>query len=164
LHGPPIRTSQQDRAGLRNAAKAIRKMMSGRLFLGGHSYGGRQASMLAAEDESAADGLLLLSYPLHPPQRPEQLRTAHLPKLTNPALFIHGTRDPFGSPAEMESALKLISAPTSLVMIEGAAHELGTNRGKQKGNQEVAERVWQAFRTFFGFGGHAGSACQKSPG
>jgi uncharacterized protein len=75
------------------------------MFLGGHSYGGRQASMLAAEEPDLAAGLLLLSYPLHPPRRPARLRTAHFPKLTTPALFVHGTRDPFGSMDEMRAAV-----------------------------------------------------------
>ena len=151
LHGPPIGTSKEDREGLRNAANTVRKLTAGRVLLGGHSYGGRQASMLAAEDQTAADGLLLLSYPLHPPRRPEQLRTAHLPKLKTRALFVHGSRDPFGSPAEVEAALKLIPAPTQLVVIEGAGHELGPGPGKQIDDHHLAERVWEASRNFFGF-------------
>jgi uncharacterized protein len=151
LHGPPIGTSKEDREGLRNAANAVRQLTAGRVLLGGHSYGGRQASMLAAEDQTAADGLLLLSYPLHPPRRPEQLRTAHLPKLKTRALFVHGSRDPFGSPAEIETALKLIPAPTQLVVIEGAGHELGPVRGKHMDDHHLAERVWEASRNFFGF-------------
>jgi len=107
--------------------------------------------MLAAEDQTAADGLLLLSYPLHPPRRPEQLRTAHLPKLKTRALFVHGSRDPFGSPAEVEDALKLIPAPTQLVVIEGAGHDLGPVPGKQIDDHHLAERVWEASRNFFGF-------------
>ena len=69
----------QDREGLRNAVAALRKIVPGRVFLGGHSYGGRQASMLAASDPQVTPALLLLSYPLHPPQKTQQLRTAHFP-------------------------------------------------------------------------------------
>ena len=75
--------------------------------------------------------LLLLSYPLHPPRKPEQQRTQHLPDLRTPALFVHGTRDPFGTIAELEQALKMIPAKTKLLVIEGAGHDLGF-KGKAK--------------------------------
>ena len=75
------------------------------VFLGGHSYGGRQSTMLAAEDPTLVAGLLLLSYPLHPPKRPTQLRTAHFPQLQTPALFVSGSKDEFGTPAELTAAL-----------------------------------------------------------
>ena len=94
------------------------------IFLAGHSYGGRQSSMLCAEEPDLVSGLLLLSYPLHPPRRPEQQRTGHLPSLRTPALFVHGTRDPFGSIAEIQQALKMIPAPTKLLAVEGAGHDL----------------------------------------
>jgi len=99
--------------------------VSGRLFLGGHSYGGRQSTMLCADQPGLVDGLLLLSYPLHPPRKPDQLRVQHLPKLQTPALFVHGTGDPFGSPEEIEAAVRLIPARTRLLRIEGAGHDLG---------------------------------------
>src|ERR1700687_970804 len=83
--------------------------------------------MLAADAPGLSDALLLLSYPLHPPRKPEQLRTAHFPKLETPALFVHGSRDPFGSPEELKQALSLIPAKTQLLEIEGAGHELGRN-------------------------------------
>lgn len=127
--GPPHSSQAgEDRNGLRTALVAIREIVSGKILLGGHSYGGRQASMLAAEDPSVADALLLLSYPLHPPKKPEQLRTAHFEKLSTPATFVHGTDDPFGSTEEMRAALGLIVGPSQLMTIEGAGHDL--NRGK----------------------------------
>src|SRR5262245_59967938 len=86
----------RDRQGLRNAVQSMRKIGDGKVFIGGKSYGGRQASMLLAE-ENIADGLLLLSYPLHAPGHPEKPRIEHLPKLHVPTLFVHGTRDPFGT-------------------------------------------------------------------
>jgi predicted alpha/beta-hydrolase family hydrolase len=123
--GPPSPGgAANDREGLRAAAAVLRGMAAGRVLLGGHSYGGRQASMLAASDRTVADGLLLLSYPLHPPQRPTQLRTAHFPELATPAVFVHGSRDPFGTLEEMRSALALIPAETTQVEIEGAGHDL----------------------------------------
>ncbi|HZU08422.1 MAG TPA: alpha/beta fold hydrolase, partial [Pseudacidobacterium sp.] len=110
-HGPPARGSaEHDQQGLRAAVAAMRKQTSGRIFLGGHSYGGRQASMLAATGPGLVDSLLLLSYPLHPPRKPDELRTGHFPSLRTPALFVHGTRDVFGSIAELANALRLIPA------------------------------------------------------
>lgn len=124
--GPPgPGDAARDRAGLRNALAAMRKMISGGLFLGGHSYGGRQSSMLCAEEPALVLALLLLSYPLHPPRKPEQQRTQHLPDLRTPTLFVQGTRDPFGSIAEIERALKMIPAKTKLLVVEGAGHDLG---------------------------------------
>lgn len=146
-HGPPFGNGAQDRAGLRRAVEVLRELaLSGgtavRVSLGGHSYGGRQASMLASEDASIADRLLLLSYPLHPPDKPQQLRTAHFAKLETPALFVHGSRDPFGSLDEMSEALRLIPAQTQLLAIEGAAHDLG------HGRHDVARRALTAWVEF----------------
>jgi predicted alpha/beta-hydrolase family hydrolase len=123
--GPPTRNSAaEDRAGLRLAVAYLRTQVEGPLVLGGHSYGGRQATMLAAEDSTVADALLLFSYPLHVPDKPEQLRTEHFPRLRTPALFVHGTKDPFGTPDEMRKALALISVRHELQLIEGAGHDL----------------------------------------
>jgi hypothetical protein len=115
----------RDREGLRAAAAEMRARVGGRVFLGGQSYGGRQASMLVAgEAASLVDGLLLLSYPLHPPGRPAELRTAHLPKLNVPTLFAHGTRDPCGTLDEIEAARRLIPTRTAVVAIQSAGHDL----------------------------------------
>jgi len=143
-YGPP-RPSEaaRDRAGLKNAVGLMRSMIAGRVFLGGHSYGGRQATMLCADEPGLVDGLLLLSYPLHPPRKPEQLRTQHLPELQVPSLFIHGTRDPFGSIAEMQAALKLIPAKKELVAVEGAGHDLGF-KGKVR-KEELPAQVLREF-------------------
>jgi hypothetical protein len=143
--GPPFPgNAERDRAGLRNAIAVLRKSVAGRIFLGGHSYGGRQATMLcAAEPElvkAAPDkselvvGLLSLSYPLHPPRKPEQLRIQHLPSLRTPSLFVQGTRDPFGSVEEITNALQLIPAKTELMKVEGVGHDLGF-KGKAKAPQ-----------------------------
>src|SRR5438874_10490208 len=102
--GPPRPgDAARDRLGLKNAAMALRGLGGvKRLFIGGQSYGGRQASMLLAEG-SVADGLLLLSYPLHAPSKPDQPRIQHLPQIKVPGMFVHGTHDPFGSIEEIES-------------------------------------------------------------
>ena len=143
-HGPPVRGSaEHDQQGLRRAVEALRKIVSGRVFLGGHSYGGRQASMLATSEPRLVPALLLLSYPLHPPKRPDEMRTAHFAELRTPALFVHGSRDGFGTTEEMRTALKLIPARTELLSVEGAGHELLTarNRGELPGS--VAEAFWE---------------------
>jgi predicted alpha/beta-hydrolase family hydrolase len=141
--GPPgPGDAKRDRAGIKNAIAALRNQLGGSIFLGGHSYGGRQASMLCAEQSENAPelaaALLLLSYPLHPPRKPEQLRTQHFFTLRTPALFVQGTRDPFGTIAEMEQALKLIPGNTKLLSIEGAGHDLGF-KGKAKRQDVIAE-------------------------
>src|SRR5437764_13693733 len=83
--GPPSPAgAAADRQGLAEMLAEIRQRTAGKVFLGGHSYGGRQASMLAAEQPGLVDGLLLLSYPLHPPNKPEQMRTGHFPGLQPP--------------------------------------------------------------------------------
>jgi len=146
--GPPgPGDAARDRAGLKNAIAAMRKLATGWIFLGGHSYGGRQSTMLCAEEPKLADGLLLLSYPLHPPRKPEQLRIQHFPNLRNPSLFVHGTRDPFASDEEIEKALKLIPAKTKLLTVEGAGHELNFKKGKPGG--ELVDEVVSAFQEFF---------------
>lgn len=127
-HGPPRPgDAARDREGLREQITKIREKQPEQVWLGGHSYGGRQSSILAAETSGLADRLLLLSYPLHPPGKPGQLRTAHFPELQTPALFVHGSRDPFGSTDEFKSAIALIPAPVQLLEIEGAGHDLGRN-------------------------------------
>ena len=133
-HGPPMPGhGARDRAGLQAAAAFVRERASGRMILGGHSYGGRQSSMLAAEQPEVCDALLLLSYPLHPPRKPEQLRTQHLPDVRTPALFVHGTRDPFGLPDEMQQARSLLKGPAVLSQVEGAGHDLASGKFDVRG-------------------------------
>jgi predicted alpha/beta-hydrolase family hydrolase len=119
----PGGSGKRDRDGIVQAARELRQLAKGvPLYLAGQSYGGRQSSMVAAEDPSAADGLLLLSYPLHPPGKAGQLRTEHFGSLSVPALFVHGTRDPFGTVDELRDAIKLIPATARLQVVEGAGH------------------------------------------
>lgn len=132
-HGPPPRGSaERDQQGIRAAIASLRQQISGRIFVGGHSYGGRQASMLVASDPAQADALLLLSYPLHPPRRPAELRTSHFPNLRTPALFVHGARDGFATIEELTAALTLIPARTQLLPVTAAGHELMTRRNAQE--------------------------------
>jgi len=162
--GPPgPGDAARDRAGLKNTITAVQSTLSpappfalfkgwGSVFLGGHSYGGRQCSMpcaeLSEEERGLVAGLLLLSYPLHPPRKPEQQRTQHLPDLRTPTLFVHGTRDPFGSIAELTKAVKMIPARTELLAIEGAGHDLGFKGKAQK--EELPGLVFSEFTKFSG--------------
>lgn len=94
-----------------------------RLFAGGRSMGGRICSMAVAEGMPAA-GLVLVSYPLHPPGKPERARTEHFGRLHVPCLFVSGTRDAFGTPAELEAAVALISGAVTLHWVERGDHGL----------------------------------------
>jgi predicted alpha/beta-hydrolase family hydrolase len=139
--GPPFpAAAARDREGVAQAVDALRQIVKGRIFAGGHSYGGRQTAMAAAERPGMADALLLLSYPLHPPAKPEQLRTNFFPGLQIPALFVHGTDDPFGSLAELTAGIKLIPARTELLPVERSGHDL-----KRAG--EMAEEILLRLRT-----------------
>jgi hypothetical protein len=127
--GPPSPSAAAaDRAGLKAAVEAMRGEVPGPIYLGGQSYGGRQASVLAADEPAVAPGLLLLSYPLHPPGRPDRPRIEHFPRLRAPAVFVQGTADPFGSIAELSAAIVAIPTAVRLIPIEGAGHDLRRGR------------------------------------
>lgn len=121
---PHPASAARDREGIVRAADTLKGMVQGPIIAGGHSYGGRQTTMAAAERPGLADALLLLSYPLHPPKKPEQKRTAHFPELRIPALFVHGTADPFASIEELRDAVTLIPARTDVLAVERAGHDL----------------------------------------
>jgi uncharacterized protein len=124
--GPPSGSAASDRAGIVEAITLCRGLANGPLLAGGHSYGGRQTSMVVAANQATVDVLTLFSYPVHPPGKPERARTEHLPDITVPTVFTHGTSDPFGTPAELRDAAVLIAAPTEIVEIAGARHDLGS--------------------------------------
>lgn len=129
--GPPSGSAAADQAGVVAAITLARSIIdatgSGRLVIaGGHSYGGRLTSMAVADGQITADTLTLFSYPLHPPGKPDRLRTEHFGAITVPTVFTHGTADPFGSIAELRGAARLITAPTEIVEITGARHDLAS--------------------------------------
>ena len=95
------------------------------MMLGGRSFGGRVCSMAVAAGAPAA-GLVLLSYPLHPPERPDRLRTDHFPDIAVPCLFISGTRDPFATADELREHTAAIAGPVTLRFIDGARHDPNT--------------------------------------
>jgi uncharacterized protein len=123
--GPPSGSAVADRAGVAEAIEIVRTMAPGPVVAGGHSYGGRMTSMVVA-DGTQVDALTVFSYPLHPPGKPEKLRTEHLPRVETPTVFTHGTSDPFATIDELRAAAALIPAPTEVVEITGARHDLGS--------------------------------------
>jgi hypothetical protein len=148
-NGPPFpAAAARDREGIVRAVAALRQRVKGRVFAGGHSYGGRQTAMAAAERPGLADGLLLLAYPLHPPRKPDQPRTAFFPQWRTPALFVHGTRDPFGTLEELRAAMERIPARVDLLAVEGAGHDLKGNPGTDRTASEFpakgAGNPWQS--------------------
>ncbi len=124
--GPPSGSAATDQAGVVEAIELARTLSKGPVIAGGHSYGGRMTSMAIADEAAAVDVLTLFSYPLHPPGKPERARTDHLPRITAPTVFTHGTADPFGTIDELRRAAKLISADTEIVEVTGARHDLGS--------------------------------------
>jgi uncharacterized protein len=149
--GPPSGSAATDRAGIVEAITLCRCLADGPLIAGGHSYGGRLTSMVAASGEAAPIKLAVLtlfSYPVHPPGKPERPRTEHLPDIKVPTVFTYGTSDPFGTPAEVRDAAALIAAPTELVEITGARHDLGSKTLDVAGLAVAA-----ALRLFGGPGG-----------
>lgn len=113
------------------------------VLIGGRSMGGRICSMVAAgvDDEPGMKvaGLVLISYPLHPPKKPESLRVEHFPRINVPTLFVQGTKDEFGDSAELAPYAARIVAPVTIRSIDGARHEL-----KNRDN-EVAEIIRSEF-------------------
>lgn len=129
--GPKVLQAIADGAG---ALAATAGVAPADVVLGGRSFGGRMCSVAAAGGLPAR-GLALLSYPLHPPGRPQQLRTEHFPKLAMPCLFVSGTGDPFGAPEEIEAATAAIPGPVTHVWIDGGDH------GMRRHNLAVAGAV-----------------------
>jgi predicted alpha/beta-hydrolase family hydrolase len=124
--GPPSGSPAADQAGIVEAIGVARALGSGAVIAGGHSYGGRLTSMVLAEQPDIADELTLFSYPLHPPGKPDRLRTDHFGAIRVPTVFTHGSSDPFGSLDELRAAVTLIGSPTEIVEVAGARHDLGS--------------------------------------
>ncbi|GFG71926.1 alpha/beta hydrolase family protein [Mycolicibacter senuensis] len=124
--GPPSGSGAGDRDGIVAAVGYARGLADGPLIAGGHSYGGRQTSMVVAGAGVPVDLLALFSYPLHPPGKPERSRTEHLPEIGVPTVFTHGSSDPFGTLPEVHAAAALIPAPHEVVEISGARHDLAS--------------------------------------
>ncbi|MBB3747943.1 hypothetical protein FHT44_000404 [Mycolicibacterium sp. BK634] len=124
--GPPSGSAAGDRDGIVEALTLASTLAKGPVIAGGHSYGGRMTSMVAAEHSDLLDVLTLFSYPLHPPGKPDRLRTEHFGAITVPTVFTHGTSDPFGSIDEVREGARAIAGPVEIVEITGARHDLGS--------------------------------------
>ena len=114
-----------------------KKLKGNRLVIGGKSMGGRIASQVAASHPENIDGLVFLGYPLHPPGRPDKMRSEHLPKIKAPMLFAQGSRDAFGSKQEIEAIIKSLKLPAQLFPIEGGDHSLKVSKRDGASQQEV---------------------------
>ena len=117
----------------------------GPVVMGGRSMGGRMAAMVAADVDNGGPvarlgGLVCICYPLHPPGKPEKLRVEHLSDIQVPCLFISGTKDPFGTPDELQTWTSTIPAPVEHLWIEGGHHDL-------RGSDEVIAEAVQRFVT-----------------
>lgn len=123
--GPPSGSAAADQAGIAEVVAMARAATAGPVLAGGHSYGGRMTSMVVAGGLEV-DVLTLFSYPLHPPGKPDRARVEHLPRIAVPTVFTHGTADPFGTIDEVRAAAALIPAPTEVVEVTGAHHDLGS--------------------------------------
>jgi len=112
-----------------------------KLVIGGKSMGGRIASQVAATVADDIAGLVLLGYPLHPPGRPEKLRSAHLPDIRAPMLFVQGSRDSFGTPDELWPIIKRLKATADLCVVEGGDHSFKVPKQAAKTQEQVYESV-----------------------
>jgi predicted alpha/beta-hydrolase family hydrolase len=121
-----------------------------RLLIGGKSMGGRIASQVAANADVHIVGLVLLGYPLHPPGKPMQLRSAHLPRVRVPMLFVQGSRDAFGTPAELAPVVDKLVAGTRLFVIDGGDHSLSLPKRSGETFETVVARVADEVVRFVG--------------
>jgi uncharacterized protein len=112
-----------------------------KLAIGGKSMGGRIASQIAAATPDGIAGLVFLGYPLHPPGRPEKLRSKHLPAIRAPMLFVQGSRDAFGAPAELERIFGGLQAPADLVAVDGGDHSFKVSKKAPISQEAVYESV-----------------------
>jgi predicted alpha/beta-hydrolase family hydrolase len=120
-----------------DAARGLRKLKANRLMIGGKSLGGRIASQVAATGVADLAGLVFLGYPLHAPGKADQPRTAHLPQIQAPLLFLQGTRDPFGTPAELRSMIKKLKLPATIYEVAGGDHSFTVPKKWPASQQEV---------------------------
>jgi len=124
-----------------NTVRGHKKLKRNNLAIGGKSMGGRIASQVAALGIGDLTGLVFLGYPLHPPGKPDQLRTKHLPDIKAPMLFVQGSRDAFGSPEELRPVLKRLKSPTKLYVVEGGDHSFKVPKSAGVSQDEVYTAV-----------------------
>jgi predicted alpha/beta-hydrolase family hydrolase len=124
-------------------ARARAEVSPRRVIIGGRSFGGRAASMLAAEGYDA-NGLLLLAYPLHPPGQPTKLRDEHLLKIRMPVICFNGTRDAFCTPEIMKRVLTKVTAPWEMHWLEGADHSFHVLKSSGRTDADVVNEMAEA--------------------
>jgi predicted alpha/beta-hydrolase family hydrolase len=132
------------------AVRARSDVAAARLFIGGKSMGGRIATQVAAKGDVDVAGLVLLGYPLHPPGKPQQLRSAHLPSVRAPMLFVQGSRDPFGTPAELAPIVEKLARGTRLHVIQSGDHSLAVPKRSGQTFETVIARVADEVEHFMG--------------
>jgi uncharacterized protein len=136
----------------RAAIRAVRERAEdAAVFIGGKSMGGRIASQVAAAPDRAAlgvAGLVFLGYPLHPPGKPDQLRTRHWPEIEMPTLFVQGSRDPFATPDELRAALAALGAPATVHIVEGGDHSLRVGGRAPRAQEQVYSQIQDAIVTW----------------
>ena len=124
-----------------DAALKHKKLIGNRLVIGGKSMGGRIASQVAAQNGENIAGLVFLGYPLHPPGRPDKMRSEHLPKIEAPMLFVQGSRDAFGTKEEIADIIKKLKLPADLFAIGGGDHSLKVPKSAGIPQQDVYDRA-----------------------
>src|SRR5687767_621451 len=122
-----------------DAALKHKKLKGNRLVIGGKSMGGRIASQVAAQNGENIAGLIFLGYPLHPPGRPDKMRSEHLPKIKARMLFIQGSRDAFGTKEEIAAIIKKLKLPARLYAVEGGDHSLKVPKSAGRPQPQVYE-------------------------
>jgi uncharacterized protein len=125
----------------RAVIEAVRDRKPGKLAIGGKSMGGRIASQVAAGGAGELAGLVFLGYPLHPPGRADRPRSAHLGDVRAPMLFVQGSRDAFGTPAELQSVIARLEAPTELYVVEGGDHSFKVPKSVRVSQQDVHRAI-----------------------
>jgi uncharacterized protein len=128
-----------------DAVRGLRKLKVTRLLIGGKSLGGRIASQVAATGVDDLAGLVFLGYPLHAPGKVDQPRTAHLPQIQAPLLFLQGTRDPFGTPDELREIIKKLKLPATIYEVTGGDHSFTVPKKWPASQQEVYAAAQEAF-------------------
>jgi hypothetical protein len=121
---------------------------AGRLAIGGKSMGGRIASQVAAGEAQGLAGLVFLGYPLHPPGRPDRLRVAHLGDVKAPMLFVQGTRDPFGTPTELQPIISQLDPAADLFAVEGGDHSFKVPKSAGVRQQDVYRAIQDRIETW----------------
>jgi hypothetical protein len=121
---------------------------AGKLAIGGKSMGGRIASQIAAGDIGELAGLVFLGYPLHPPGKPDRLRAAHLRDVKAPMLFVQGSRDAFGTPAELQPIVSQLEPTADLFVVEGGDHSFKVPKSAGVKQQEVYRAIQDRIETW----------------